>query len=227
MNGAHTRLAPLVGHRTLEEQTYQHLREAITRGALVPGTKLVGSQLSGELGVSRITVANALKRLASEGFVVVTPHKEAVVAALDAISLREVYAIRHALEGLIMRAVAVHVTDDALDALRAIQTRLLHFSVTGDLTEYRKAERAFHIGIYDAANMPLTAAILTDLWDRVEPYRGRRYVSTGLINANHDEHTAILDALAQHDAQRAVDAMHHHVATGFARFLAALQTSDS
>ncbi len=227
MDGAHMRLTPLVGHRTLEEQTYQHLREAITRGALVPGIKLVGSQLSVELGVSRITVANALKRLASEGFVIVTPHKEAVVAALDATSLREVYAIRHALEDLIMRAVAEHVTDDAVDALRAIQTRLLHFSVTGDLTEYRKAERAFHIGIYDAANLPLTAAILTDLWDRVEPYRGRRYVSTGLINANHDEHTAILDALAQHDAQRAVDTMHHHVATGFARFLAALQTADS
>lgn len=227
MDGAQMRLTPLVGHRTLEEQTYQHLREAITRGALVPGIKLVGSQLSVELGVSRITVANALKRLASEGFVIVTPHKEAVVAALDATSLREVYAIRHALEDLIMRAVAEHVTDDAVDALRAIQTRLLHFSVTGNLTEYRKAERAFHIGIYDAANFPLTAAILTDLWDRVEPYRGRRYVSTGLINANHDEHTAILDALAKHDAQRAVDAMHHHVATGFARFLAALQTADS
>jgi DNA-binding GntR family transcriptional regulator len=227
MDGAHMRLAPLVGHRTLEEQTYQHLREAITRGALVPGTKLVGSQLSVELGVSRITVANALKRLASEGFVVVTPHKEAAVAALDATSLREVYAVRHALEDLIMRAAAEHATDDALRALREIQVRLLHFSVTGDLAEYRQAERAFHIGIYDAANMPLTAAILTDLWDRVEPYRGRRYVSTGLMNANHDEHTAILDALEQHDAQRAVDAMHYHVATGFSRFLDALKTAGS
>jgi DNA-binding GntR family transcriptional regulator len=227
MDGAHTRLAPLVGHRTLEEQTYQHLREAITRGALVPGTKLVGTQLSVELGVSRITIANALKRLASEGFVVVTPHKEAAVAALDATSLREVYAVRHALEDLIMRAAAEHVTDDALRALREIQARLLHFSVSGDLAEYRRAERAFHIGIYDAARMPLSAAILTVLWDRVEPYRGRRYVSTGLMNANHDEHMAILDALEQHDAQRAVDAMHHHVADGFSRFLEALKASDS
>lgn len=226
MAEAQTRLTPLVGHRTLEEQTYQHLREAITHGALMPGTKLVGSQLSVDLGVSRITVANALKRLASEGFVVVTPHKEAAVAALDATSLREVYAVRHALEDLIMRAAAEHVTTAALQALHDIQARLVHFSVSGDLTAYRQAERAFHIGIYDAANMPLTAAILTDLWDRVEPYRGRRYVSTGLMNANHDEHVAILDALERHDAQRAVDAMHHHVAAGFSRFLEALKAVD-
>src|SRR5258708_1346379 len=93
-----TRLLPINGHRTLEEQTYQRLREGITRGTLAPGTKLVGSQLSLDLGVSRITVANALKRLASEGFVVVTPHKEAVVAALDPTSLREVFDIRNALE---------------------------------------------------------------------------------------------------------------------------------
>ncbi|MCA1666493.1 MAG: GntR family transcriptional regulator [Thermomicrobia bacterium] len=179
MDGAHTRLTPLVGHRTLEEQTYQYLREAIT------------------------------------------------LAALDATSLREVYAVRHALEDLIMRAAAAHVTDDALRALRDTQVRLLHHSVTGDLPEYRKAERAFHIGVYDAANMPLTAAILTDLWDRVEPYRGRRYISTGLMNANHDEHTAILDALERHDAQCAVEAMHHHVATGFSRFLEALKASGS
>jgi DNA-binding GntR family transcriptional regulator len=47
------------------------------------------------------------------------------------------------------------------------------------------------------------------------------------MNANHDEHTAILDALEQHDAQRAVDAMHYHVATGFSRFLDALKTAGS
>ena len=219
---ATTRLTPLAGHRTLEEQTYQQLREAIARGALVPGTRLVGSQLSIELGVSRITVANALKRLASEGFVVVTPHKEAVVAALDTTSLREVFAVRHALEDLIMRAVAAHIAESALRTLRETDARLIHFSRLGDLAEYRRAERAFHIGIYDAANMPLTAAILTDLWDRLEPYRGRRYVKTGLVNANHTEHAAILDALEQRDAQRAVDAMHDHVAAGFERFVEAI-----
>lgn len=226
MSAFNARLAPLEGHRTLEEHTYQRLREAITRGALTPGTKLVGTQLSVELGVSRITVANALKRLASEGFVIVTPHKEAAVAALDMTSLRELFAVRHALEDLILRAAAENATGESLRMLRELDARLVRFSVAGDMGEYRKAERAFHIGIYECARLPLTAAILTDLWDRLEPYRGRRYVRTGLINANHTEHAAIIDALEQRDSERAVDAMHRHVAGGYVRFLEALDLAS-
>ncbi|MHB8644271.1 MAG: GntR family transcriptional regulator [Thermomicrobiales bacterium] len=217
------RLAPLNGHRTLEEQTYQRLREAIARGTLAPGTKLVGSQLSIELGVSRITVANALKRLASEGFVVVTPHKEAVVAALDPDSLRELFAIRHALEDLVLRAAAERITERQIATLNDLDTELRTRSRDGDLLGYGRAERAFHIGIYEAAHLPLAVAILTDLWDRLEPYRGRRYVSSGLLNANHDEHATIIDALANHDGVRAATVMRHHIASGYERFLEALQ----
>ncbi len=217
-----TRLAPLDGHRTLEEQTYQRLREAISRGTLAPGTKLVGSQLSLDLGVSRITVANALKRLASEGFVVVTPHKEATVAALEPDSLKEVFAIRHALEDLMMHAAAVSITPAQIEVLREIDQHIHDYSLTGDLSAYRRGERDFHLGIYAAANLPLTTDILTDLWDRLEPYRGRRFVSIGLINANHGEHVAIIDALAQHDGARAAAVMRRHVALGYERFLEAL-----
>src|SRR3954451_22516549 len=90
-------LAEIDGHRTLEERTYQQLRGAIARGTLEPGARLVGSQLATTLGVSRITVPNAIKRLASEGFIVVTPHKEAQVASLDRARIDEMPTIRHAL----------------------------------------------------------------------------------------------------------------------------------
>ncbi len=217
-----TALAPLTGHRTLEEQTYQHLREAIARGTLAPGTKLVGSQLSLELGVSRITVANAIKRLASEGFVVVTPHKEASVALFDPTSLQEIFAIRHALEALVMRAAAERITPDELAQLRALDGAIREAALKGDLAGYRHGERAFHLGIYAAARLPQTTAILTDIWDRLEPYRGRRWVRTGLMNANHGEHALILDALAAHDGEGATALMQHHVAQGHERFLEAL-----
>ena len=220
-----TTLAPLTGHRTLEEQTYQRLREAIARGTLAPGTKIVGSQLSVELGVSRITVANAIKRLASEGFVVVTPHKEATVAVFDTTSLREIFAIRHALEALILRAAAAQITVEQIARLRALDSQLDAFSHVGDIGGYRHVERAFHLGIYETANLPQTAAILTDIWDRVEPYRSRRWIRTGLMNANHNEHALILDALEAHDAERAVAIMYHHVEQGHERFREAMMMS--
>ncbi len=212
-------LVPFDGHRTLEAHTYQRLREAITIGSLAPGAKLVGSRLATELGVSRITIANALKRLASEGFVTVTPHKEAIVASLDEASLAEIFTIRYALEAIVMRAVAQHIAPETIDQLREINTQLSAAAEREDLAAYRQGERAFHLTIYHAAALPLTATLLTDLWDRVEPYRGQRYHRTGLRHANHDEHEAMITLLATHNGEAAERAMHHHVASGYERYV--------
>src|SRR5690242_5169702 len=111
-------------HQTLEEATYQHLRKAIIAGELDPGTRLVGSRLAAELHVSRLTVANALKRLTSEGYVVGRPHREAVVAALDEADLREIFLIRHTLEQVVMREVVKHVTPLILLRLQELNEQL-------------------------------------------------------------------------------------------------------
>lgn len=215
-------LQPLNGHRTLEEGTYRRLREGITSGALAPGAKLVGMRLATELGVSRITVANALKRLASEGFVMVAPHKEAIVAALSHARLEEMIAIRDALEGIVMRAAAVAITPETLSRLREANAALADAAIVNDLPRYRALEREFHVGIYEASGLPLTVALLADLWDRLEPYRGRRYNTMGLTTANHDEHAAILAALAAHDAEATVATMRAHVAGGHSKMRDAL-----
>lgn len=215
-------LAPIDGHRTLEEQTYQRLREAITRGTLEPGEKLVGSQLATTLGVSRITVANALKRLASEGFVVVTPHKEAAVAGLDRGAINEMATIRYALEDIVLHAAAKRITPGEIAHLTAIDADLARNAERSDLARYRASERAFHLAIYDAAHLPLTAALLTDLWDRFEPYRTRRYVRSGVSNTNHAEHAGIIAALAAGDGDAAAAAMRAHVQGGYDRTIAAL-----
>ena len=59
--------------RTLEEHTYGSLREAISTGAVRPGYRLSADQLAKDLGVSRMPVVQALRRLASEGFVTAEP----------------------------------------------------------------------------------------------------------------------------------------------------------
>ncbi len=84
--------------RTREQLVYDSLRRAITEGRWGPDDPIVGSRVADELGVSRITIANALKRLAGEGFVRLTPHKEAFVAPMDPREIEEIYVMRGALE---------------------------------------------------------------------------------------------------------------------------------
>lgn len=216
------RLRPLRGYRTLEEQTYQQLREAIAQRVLEPGTKLVGSQLAVELGVSRITIANALKRLAGEGFVLLSPHKEAIVASLDEENLREIFAIRHALEAVTLRAAAERVSGATVERLRALDAQLQQAADAENVAAFQRLDREFHLEIYRASHLPLATSLLTDLWDRLEPYRKQRYDRIGLADSTHHEHAEIVAALAAYDAERVIALMEAHVERGHAKYRALL-----
>jgi DNA-binding GntR family transcriptional regulator len=213
-------------HRTLEETTYQYLRAAIVAGELAPGTKLVGSRLAAELNVSRITIANALKRLISEGFVLGAPHREAIVASLDEASLREIFLTRYALEDVVMREAVKHTTPAILDQLRAIDVQL-RLSIAGqDVVAYRRLEREYHLLIYATSRLPMITALLSDLWDRLEPYRGRRLNNLQLSHQASEEHNLILHALEARDSTRMIAAMRAHVDHGYERFRQALATAN-
>lgn len=207
---------------TLEEYSYRQLRKAIASGELAPGSKLVGSQLATTLHVSRLTVANALKRLISEGFVTGAPHREAVVASLDEKGLHEIFLMRHALEDVVMQAVADHTTPALLARLYELNEQLYTSIDQQNAETYRRIEREYHLLIYSASELPMITALLTDLWDRLEPYRGRRYSHLYLNNDAHREHLSIHQALLAGDGNLLATTMREHVHQGYERFLEAL-----
>lgn len=210
-------------HQTLEEAAYHYLREAIVSGELAPGTKLVGSRLALKLRVSRITIANALKRLISEGFVVGTPHREALVASLDETSLREIFLMRYALEDVVMREAAKHASPAIISRLSELDEHLRISIEEQDVTAYRRLEREYHLLLYAASELPMIAALLADLWDRLEPYRGRRYNNLRLNSGALTEHRAIRAALERRDGAGLAAAMRAHVDQGYERFRQALE----
>lgn len=214
-------------HQTLEESAYQFLREHITSGELAPGTKLVGSRLAAELHVSRLTIANALKRLISEGFVEGSPHRESVVASLNERDLREIFLIRHALEDVVMEEAARNISPAVLARLRELNEQLRDSIQRQDAIAYRRIEREYHLLIYAAAELSMVGGILTDLWDRFEPYRGRRYSNIRLNLDAYTDHQAIHDALEARAGQKVAHVMRAHVDQGYERFRLALYGPNS
>lgn len=208
---------------TLEERAYRCLHDAITGGTLPPGTRLVGSRVADRLGVSRTTTANAIRRLATEGLVVFRPHSDATVSSLDEATLREVFLIRHALEDVIMREATRCIHRETLRHLTLLNREIARSIEDNDPDAYRRFERDYHMRIYAEANMPMLATILTELWNRIEPYRGRRHSGTALLQSTLREHRDIESALATRDESAAICAMRAHVQTGHDQLAAVLQ----
>lgn len=211
--------------QTREQAAYDALRRAITAGRWHPGETLVVSRIALDLGVSRITVANALKRLAGEGFVLLRPHKEAVVAAIDPAHVREIYLMRAALEAVALREVAARATEDALLAPRTVngELRRLRDGGTATMADIRGMDRVFHRRLRDIAAMPRLAQTLENLADQCEYYRACLLDQSRLAAPKPDEHDALLAAVSAHDAGRATALIEAHVVNGMHLILAVLE----
>lgn len=84
----------------LRDVVFNTLREAILRGELKPGERLMEIQLANKLGVSRTPIREAIRKLELEGLVLMIPRKGAEVAQITEKSLRDVLEVRRALENL-------------------------------------------------------------------------------------------------------------------------------
>ncbi|MDQ4500720.1 GntR family transcriptional regulator [Sinomonas sp. ASV322] len=100
-----TATAALLGleKTSLREQALVALRRAITSGDLEPGRHLVETELSEMLQISRGTLREALRQLQQEGLVSAGPRGRLSVRHLDAKEIRDIFAVRGALESLAAR----------------------------------------------------------------------------------------------------------------------------
>lgn len=79
----------------LNQQAYDILKEKIIKKELLPGTRLVDSQLAEDFGISRTPLRDAIRKLAEEGFVVNHPMKKGYyVYQPSAKDINEIFEMR-------------------------------------------------------------------------------------------------------------------------------------
>ena len=96
----------------LRDVVFNTLRQAILRGELKPGERLMEIQLANKLGVSRTPIREAIRKLELEGLVLMIPRKGAEVADISEKSLRDVLEVREALEELAVQLACDKITKE-------------------------------------------------------------------------------------------------------------------
>src|SRR5215510_879841 len=152
-----------LGHRTRVEAAADELRRRILDGEFPEGFQLRQDALAAEFGISRIPIREALFQLEAEGLVNIHPHRGAIVSALSAAEVEEIYELRALLEPRLLASSAPKLTPEDYRAIDAI------------LDEYSAELRADHVGrwgelntalhglLYRHADQPRTAAIVEGL----------------------------------------------------------------
>ncbi|WP_455048144.1 GntR family transcriptional regulator [Mitsuokella sp.] len=215
------RLTPikLDSYQPLREVVCESLRDAIRKGILKPGQRIMEIKLAEELGVSRTPVREAIRKLELEGYVVMMPRRGTYVADMSIRDINEIFEIRTALESLSNGLAAEHITEDELEHLQ----RLL-VVIGGYIKEYEdgpdreaamdkivKTDIEFHDLLYHAARNNRLVDIISNLRDQLTRFRTLSMSYPGRLEATLDEHREIVETIANGDGRAARKAAVHHM----------------
>ncbi len=200
---------------TIAERVFDTIQDAIVRGDLAPGARLVEPELARRYGVSRGPLREALQRLEAQRLVERIPHAGARVAELSFERLIDLALAREALEGMACRLATVRCSEADLARLESL---LESHAEREELREgrgyfQREGDLDFHFLIAQASgNALVTQLLCEELYHLTRMYRYKFSGYEGRSQQALAEHRAIVAAMRERDADFAELLMRRHVA---------------
>jgi DNA-binding GntR family transcriptional regulator len=195
----------------LRDVVFNTLREAILRGDLVPGERLMELQLASKLGVSRTPIREAIRMLEQEGLAITIPRKGAIVAGMTEKEMQDVLEIREALEELSVQVACDKITDEEIAQLRKNMKNFQRSLETGDLKKMAQADVEFHDVIYQATDNQKLINMLNNLREQMYRYRVEYLKNPDNHQQLLDEHEAIYQGIVTKDKDAVTAMMRKHI----------------
>ena len=195
----------------LRDVVFNTLRQAILRGELKPGERLMEIQLANKLGVSRTPIREAIRKLELEGLVLMIPRKGAEVADISEKSLRDVLEVRKALEELAVQLACDKITKEEIEDLKKAAEDFKKILKSRDITEIAEADVRFHDIIFMATDNQKLVQLLNNLREQMYRYRLEYIKDKSAHQHLIDEHNKIIEAMEKGNVEAAAEAIKLHV----------------
>lgn len=202
----------------LVEQAITSLRARIERGDWEIGERLPPEQqLAEQLGVGRSTVREAVRALASMGLVQSRQGAGAYVQArvapeanltrrLERAAMRDVYEVRQGLELQAAPLAARRRAEADLERMQEALRRRRRARRLGRWRAWVDADIDFHQAVIDAAHNPVLSDVYRAFTSALRASLDTISADGGQTRDGHDDHVALVAAIARHDAEAAMAA---------------------
>lgn len=189
------------------------LREAISKGEMVPNQRLIEQDICAAYGASRATVRAALAELTSEGLVERIQNRGARVRAVPLSEAIEILEVRAALEGMCAGQAACRVTDDERAVLIGFGEDMRRSISAGDFYGYSELNSQLHDSVLEFSRHGTAASIIHRLKGQVVRHQFPLHLRAGGSADSLAEHVEIIEAICAGDADRAESAMKKHLSS--------------
>jgi DNA-binding GntR family transcriptional regulator len=191
------------------------LKERIIHWQYPPEHRLTEAELCQKFGVSRSPVREALRTLATDGFVKKMPNRGYAVKQHNLREIEELYEVRLALELFVVECLAKRGTpkNDDIDALKRTWTGLLNGSSKKD-EELARLDTLFHETLAHAAGNKSLLRQLRAINERLLLFRMLDFGKAHRVESTCHQHLEILKRIAAKDISGARKAMQRNIEDG-------------
>lgn len=208
-------LRSLPRNLSVQEQTYQRLRAAILSGELPPGERLIETHLAKSLEVSRTPIREALKRLEQEDLITMDDNNILRVAKFSVNDAIQLYDCRIALEKLSVSGACQKATGAQLEELEKMvqQAENLSQNKSSELTNFQRLDLdyQFHRLLAESSGNLWLRCLLEQIFNKMILLRIQTTQNNPKVLEIRFEHRRVFDAVAQRDANKAMEMIEDHL----------------
>lgn len=195
----------------LRDVVFNTLRQAILRGELKPGERLMEIQLANKLGVSRTPIREAIRKLELEGLVLMIPRKGAEVAQITEKNMQDVLEVRKALEELSVQLACERITAEQVEEMKMAAEDFRKVLKSGDVTKIAEADVKFHDIIFAATNNQRLITLLNNLREQMYRFRVEYLKQKECYPQLLEEHDKLIALISGGEVEEACELMGCHI----------------
>lgn len=201
----------IIPRRSLYGELATQMRDLIIRGELKAGDKISEQALCLRFGVSRTPLREALKVLANEGLVILSPNRGASVARISPEEIDELFPIMGAMEALAGETVCARITDAEITALEMMHDEMLEHYRAGDMPAYLRINRQIHEKLFEIAGNGALTQLYQTLMVRIHAVRFVAQKSAERWREAVEDHERMMVALRARDGTRLAAVLKEHL----------------
>ena len=196
---------------SLVDQVYEAILGWIEDGRYGKDARLIQEEIAETLGVSRQPVQQALLLLRNIGILINAPGRGLMVAPLESDKVRDMYEIRSSLDVLASGRAAERGAERAKSEGKAIIDRGLQAAESKVISELVLADMDFHHFIYELSGNRMVAETVEPNWAYLRRVMGEVLIMGVSAQEIWAQHAAIMQAIADGDAERAQRLAKEHI----------------
>lgn len=221
------KLNAIAERKSLGQDVYDHLKQAIIDQDIAPGARLVESRMAKMLGISRTPLREALHKLEREDWIEKIPSGGFKVMALSREDIEETFGIRAVLEAYAARLAAQKHRPTDLIPLERVMEKFQACLDKKQTALLPDINTEFHDLLYAMSDSPRLIKMINQLQAQISRFRQIILKQEAFALESCQDHIDMMAAMRQRDEDRVETLVRAHILKGKQAVMHRLKEEDA